>query len=96
MSGRTRAPDDLYLELELLQRAQDQCREIEQRIWALVCARSRELATLLLEFWKGDEAAAARWLCTRRGELSPAEMVDRGRLREVIAQVKWASRSIYV
>ncbi|WP_166636773.1 hypothetical protein [Cognatilysobacter terrigena] len=76
--------------------AQDECREAERRVWELVRAQSPELATLLLDFWKHDEAALARWLCTRRGEASPAELVERGRIKEVIAQVKWAASSAYI
>ena len=96
MAGRARTHDDLLLELETLRRAQEECREAERRVWEIVKARSPELATLLLDFWKHDEVALARWLCTRRDDASPAELVERGRIREVIAQVKWAASSAYV
>ncbi|GAB1596979.1 hypothetical protein [Lysobacter claricitrinus] len=96
MAGRPRTTDDLFLELELLRHAQSQCREAEQRVWELVKARSPELALLLLDFWRHDEAAVARWLCTKRDDASPAELIDRGRVKEVIAQVKWAASSAYI
>ncbi|AXK72699.1 hypothetical protein DWG18_10720 [Lysobacter sp. TY2-98] len=96
MAGRPRTHDDLFLELEMLQHAQAQCREAERRVWEHVRARSPELAALLLDFWKHDEVALARWLCARRGDASPAELVERGRVKEVIAQVKWAASSAYL
>ncbi|MGY4515179.1 hypothetical protein [Lysobacter sp. HA18] len=96
MTGRERAHDELSLELESLQRAQAALRASEMRVWTLVQARCPELAALLLDFWKNDEAALARWLCARRGEESPAELIERGRVKEVIAQVKWAASSAYV
>lgn len=96
MASRQRTHDDLFLELELLRHVQDQCLDAERRVWELVRARSPELADLLLRFWNNDEVALARWLCARRDDLSPAELVERGRTREVIARVKWAASSTFV